>query len=161
MNTGYLENDQSYTFAVKKSEKSVPMPVDLEPAITEGKYIDIDISDQVITLFEDGHAQDSYQLSSGTYGMPTPYGTFKILNKAPLAYSSDYDLYMPYWMAFTSAGHGLHELPFWRYRGGAEYKERESHLGTRVSHGCVRLGVGPAETLYNWTEVGTPVVVHE
>jgi lipoprotein-anchoring transpeptidase ErfK/SrfK len=29
-----------------------------------------------------------------------------------------------------------------------------------VSHGCIRLGIGPAETLYNWTEVGTPVYIY-
>ncbi len=159
--TGYLENDHEYSFLAKKTEKSVSPPADLKPAIEEGKYIDLDISDQVMTLFENGKNLDSFQISSGTYGMDTPYGTFKVLNKSPQAFSSQYDLYMPFWMAFTSAGHGIHELPFWRYRSGAEYKERESHLGIRVSHGCVRLGVGPAETVYNWADIGTPVVIHD
>ena len=62
---------------------------------------------------------------------------------------------MPYWMAFDNRGYGLHELPEWP--GG--YKEGASHLGHRVSHGCVRLGVGAAKKLYDWAEVGTLVIV--
>jgi lipoprotein-anchoring transpeptidase ErfK/SrfK len=64
---------------------------------------------------------------------------------------------MPYWMAIVPGGKfGIHELPEWP--GG--YKEGANHLGTPVSHGCVRLGVGPAQTVYNWADIGTPVVVH-
>ena len=158
---GFLEEDYTFSFKVKKFSSEVIPTEAIEPKITEGKYIDIDISDQILTIFNDGKSYGSFRTSTGKYSMPTPYGTFKILNKSPLAYSSKYDLYMPYWMAFTGAGHGLHELPFWKYRGGAEYKERESHLGTRVSHGCVRMGVGPAETVYKFADIGTPVVIHE
>jgi len=63
---------------------------------------------------------------------------------------------MPYWMAFTGAGHGIHELPEWP--GGA--KEGAGHLGIPVSHGCVRLGVGPAGTIYGWANIGDAVYVH-
>jgi len=88
--------------------------------------------------------------------MSTPTGTFKILNKAGRAYSRKYNLYMPYWMAFTGVGHGIHELPEWK----SGYKEGANHLGIPVSHGCVRLGIGPAKTVFNWSSVGTPVVIH-
>jgi lipoprotein-anchoring transpeptidase ErfK/SrfK len=33
-------------------------------------------------------------------------------------------------------------------------------LGIPVSHGCVRLGIGPAKQVYEWTEVGTPVIIY-
>ena len=59
---------------------------------------------------------------------------------------------MPFWMQFTGMGHGIHELPEWP--GG--YKEGAAHLGIPVSHGCVRLGIGPAQTVYNWADKGTP-----
>jgi hypothetical protein len=66
-------------------------------------------------------------------------------------------LYMPYWMAITPDGkYGIHELPEWP--GG--YKEGANHLGRPVSHGCVRLGVGAAKTVYEWASEGTTVVVH-
>lgn len=159
---GYLDSDFEFKFQTKLNPAASITPKEIiEPKIKKGKYIDIDISQQLLTLFENGKTLGSYLVSTGTYDMPTPYGEFKILNKQDLAYSTKYDLYMPFWMAFTTAGHGIHELPFWKYKGGYEYKERESHLGIRVSHGCVRLGVGPAERVYRWADIGTPVVVHE
>lgn len=158
---GFLENDREFSFKTKINPKEVIPNVAITPQILEGKYIDIDISDQILTIFEDGVSKGSFLVSTGKYGMPTPLGRHKILSKSKLAYSHKYNLYMPFWMQFTSAGHGIHELPFWKYKGGVEYKEREAHLGTRISHGCIRLGVGPAEQVYNWAEIGTPVVVHE
>lgn len=158
---GFLEKDYLFKFKTHNHPKEIIPKNEIKPAITKDKYIDIDISDQILTIFKDGRSYGSFQISSGKYGMPTPIGRFKVLNKQPVAYSSKYNLYMPFWIAFTGAGHGIHELPFWKFKGGTEYKERESHLGIRVSHGCVRLGVGPAEEVYNFTPVGTPVVVHE
>src|SRR3989339_674895 len=51
---------------------------------------------------------------------------------------------------------GIHELPEWP--GG--YKEGVDHLGKPVSHGCIRLGVGDAEFLYNWAPMGTEVFIY-
>jgi lipoprotein-anchoring transpeptidase ErfK/SrfK len=128
-----------------------------QPKIKEGKYIDINLANQVMTLFAEGKLVDSFIVSSGKRGMDTPKGTFSIHNKAPRVWSKKYGLYMPYWMAVASDGSfGIHELPEWP--GG--YKEGANHLGIPVSHGCIRLGVGPAKFTYDWTEVGTPVVIY-
>jgi len=125
--------------------------------ITDGKYIDINLSDQIMTTFENGRPINSYLVSSGKAGMNTPIGTHQIYNKHPRPWSNKYGLYMPNWMAITSDGlYGIHELPEWP--GG--YKEGEDHLGTPVSHGCVRLGVGPSQSVYDWAEIGTPVIVY-
>jgi lipoprotein-anchoring transpeptidase ErfK/SrfK len=64
---------------------------------------------------------------------------------------------MPFWMAITPGGSfGIHELPEWPDGD----KNGANDLGSPVSHGCVRLGIGPAERVYNWAEIGTPVVVY-
>lgn len=129
-----------------------------DPKITQGKYIDINVKSQIMAIFEDGKLLDTYLVSTGKASMPTSQGTFKIANKTPRAWSKKYGLFMPFWMAVASDGSfGIHELPEWP--GG--YKEGQFHLGIPVSHGCIRLGVGPAERVYNWTEIGTPVVIHE
>lgn len=159
--TAFLKEDYQFSFTTKRHEKEIEPDEDLAPKITEGKYIDVDLGSQYLTLFEDGKSRGSFQVSSGRYDLPTPRGEFQVINKVPLAYSNTYDLYMPFWMAFTYAGHGFHELPFWKHRRGVEYKERESNLGTPVSHGCVRLGVGPAEIVYEFADVGTPIVIHD
>ena len=130
---------------------------DTVPQITQGRYIDVTLASQVMVLFEDGRPVDAYQVSSGKRGMDTPKGRFKIENKMKRVWSKTYGLYMPYWMAITPSGKfGIHELPEWP----SGYKEGASHLGRPVSHGCVRLGVGPAQRTWEWAEVGTPVIVH-
>lgn len=127
------------------------------PLIASGRYIDINLKSQVMTIFEDGRLMDAYIVSSGLPGMDTPRGEFSIQNKAERVWSKRYALFMPYWMAITPDGkYGIHELPEWP--GG--YKEGANHLGRPVSHGCVRLGVGAAARVYGWADVGTRVIVH-
>jgi len=127
-----------------------------EPQISVGKYIDIDLSKQNFYIFEDGKELGAYKVSTGIRGMNTPTGEFKIMAKARRPWSATYGLFMPWFMQFTSQGHGIHELPEWP--GG--YKEGANHLGIPVSHGCVRLGVGPAEKVYEFAEIGTPIIIH-
>ena len=96
-----------------------------------------------------------FLVSTGRRGMYTPTGYFQIESKHPKAWSS-YGLWMPYWMSFYNNRFGIHELPIWPNG----FREGESSLGNPVSHGCVRLGVGAAEFLYNWTPIGTPVFIY-
>ncbi len=126
------------------------------PGRYEGKYIDIDLSGQQLCMIETNNILGCYIVSSGKASTPTPVGTRFIQSKHPKAWSATYGLYMPYWQAM-GGGYGIHELPEWP--DGT--KEGEDHLGIPVSHGCVRLGVGAAEAVYNWTDIGTPVYIHK
>lgn len=167
------ESDQTYQFitktvfatlppAPKVANRDLALRIEEAKRFTEarkttGKYIDINLKNQIMTLFENGQALDAYLISSGKRGMDTPTGEFAIQNKANRPWSKRYSLYMPYWQAITPDGlFGIHELPEWP----SGYKEGANHLGTPVSHGCVRLGVGAAERVYAWTEVGTPIVIY-
>lgn len=120
-----------------------------------GKYIEVNLSQQIMYLIEGNNQIGSYTVSTGAWDTPTPIGTRTISSKDAMAWSSKYGLYMPYWNDI-GGGYGIHELPEWP--GG--YKEGEAHLGIPVSHGCIRLGVGSAEFVYNWAPIGTPVVIH-
>jgi lipoprotein-anchoring transpeptidase ErfK/SrfK len=125
--------------------------------VKAGKYIDINLAQQTMVIFENGKALDAYLVSSGKKGMETPVGDFQIRNKSPKPWSKKYALFMPNWMAIVPSGEfGIHELPEWP--GG--YKEGQNHLGIPVSHGCVRLGVGPAKRVYDWADMGTPVLIY-
>jgi len=127
------------------------------PKIKEGKYIDINLASQTMVIFDQGVAADAFIISSGKRGLETPKGTYQIRNKATRAWSKAYGLFMPYWMALVPDGKfGIHELPEWP----DGYKEGANHLGTPVSHGCVRLGVGPAKEVYDWAEISTTVIVY-
>ena len=145
------------TWAQNLEERVVQAKRFTPAQISEGKYIDVNLATQIMTIFEDGKLINSFLISSGKRGMDTPKGEHQIYNKFPRPWSKKYGLYMPFWMAITSDGkYGIHELPEWP--GG--YKEGQNHLGIPVSHGCMRLGVGPAEFVYNWAEIGTKVVIY-
>jgi lipoprotein-anchoring transpeptidase ErfK/SrfK len=98
-------------------------------------------------------------ISTGMADSPTHRGVFQILSKEENAYGSQWDLWMPYFMAIYRAGgdvyNGIHELPILasgqRLWAGA--------LGRPASYGCVILGIPQAETLYQWAEVGVIVVI--
>jgi len=125
------------------------------PGLYEGKYLEVNLSEQTLYCW-DGTKQECRDIvSTGKWDMPTPTGTRYIEDKSARAYSAKYDLYMPYWNGL-GGGYGIHELPEW----DNGYKEGESHLGTPVSHGCIRLGVGAAEFVYNWAPIGTVVYIH-
>jgi len=128
----------------------------IETGKFEGKYIDINLTTQRLCQVENTAIIACYTISSGKPSMPTPVGTFAIQNKNSRAWSAKYGLWMPFWQGFNGP-YGLHELPEWPNG----YKEGQDHLGRPVSHGCVRLGITDAETVYNWTSIGTPVYIHK
>ena len=120
------------------------------------KKIVIDLSEQKLYLYENGEAVIDYLVSTGKPGMWTPTGEFQIHNKNKRAWSNMASLWMPFWMMIEpNKGIGIHELPEWP----SGYKEGSDHLGQPVSHGCIRLGVGAAEKVYNWAEIGTKVEI--
>ena len=49
----------------------------------------------------------------------------------------------------------IHGLPEWPNG----YKEGAAHIGTPVSHGCIRLGVEAAKIVYDWSDVGTKIII--
>ncbi len=144
------------------------------------KEVRIYRKEQVGEWLDHGYVVASLPISSGKSGYTTPAGKYKIMNHIPDAYSSEYALWMPYWMGLSSEkngfrGYGMHSLPYWKvkssnytegkvYAGGRLYTkgrlyEGYSHLGRPVSHGCVRWGISEASILYNWAPNGTPVTV--
>lgn len=124
---------------------------------TNLRYIEVDLSSQRLAMCDYGTTLGVFPISSGSRQYPTPAGHFQVNSKSLRAYSTMYNLYMPYWNSFIGNSYGIHELP--EYPNGA--KEGTNYLGRAVSHGCIRLGVGAAATVYNWAPVGTPVEVHQ
>jgi len=118
--------------------------------------IEINLKKQKLVYFVGGQAWKEFTVSSGKSSTPTPKGIFKIANKSKKAWSKAHGLWMPYWLGLDRGGIGIHELPVWPNG----YREGTNHLGTPVSHGCVRLGIGPAQYLYDRVAVGTEVTIN-
>ncbi len=147
--------------------ESVKVGIDSGPN-TEGtvakKYIEIDISQQKLFTFKDGAPLKTYRVSTGK-DYPTPVGSFKILNKTGLGYSAIYNVYMPYWMGFEfskelHAYFGIHELPYF-YSGAKKIQRPREFIGAPNTGGCVALDIGDAKEVYQFADLGTPVVIYQ
>ena len=152
--------------AVPKTEQQ--LYPDFTLGLYEGKYIEINLAKQMLYAIEGDTLVGSYLISSGKTwgGYATPAGTRYIMNKIGMAYSRQYALWMPYWNGLAKnpdgsgyEGYGIHELPC--FNRSCTRREGINHLGTPVSHGCIRLGHnGPAAFIFDWAPIGTPVYIH-
>lgn len=103
----------------------------------------------------------SMDISSGAYATPTPRGNYKIFQKQELRIGQKAPYYhMPWWQFWDARGYGIHGLPYLANDGGSFWKEADNHIGIPVSHGCIRTLDRDAETLYQFTEIGTPVKIY-
>jgi lipoprotein-anchoring transpeptidase ErfK/SrfK len=130
------------------------------PLIMEQRIV-IDISDQRLYAYEEETLVYNYTCSTGIDTSPTLPGTFQILSKEEEAYASSWDLWMPHFMGVYRAApdftNGIHGLP--TLSSGATLWE--GYLGRPVSYGCIVLGLDEAETLFDWADLGTLVVIQD
>ncbi|MPY94230.1 MAG: L,D-transpeptidase family protein [Acidimicrobiia bacterium] len=113
--------------------------------------------DQYVWLVgADGFADRSY-LVSGRYQDPGP-GVYQVYGFIRYASSVTEGITMDYFVAFHPAGvgYGFHAIPV--YADGTPLQS-ESELGSFRSAGCVRQAMGDAIYLWNWAQIGDPVVV--
>ena len=138
----------------------IPSKNDLLPLpVVPDKRIVIDISEQRMTVYEDGQVWASYIVSTGVSDSPTMVGIFQVQTHELNAYASNWDLYMPHFMGIYEAWpgfmNGIHGLPL--LSNGQRLWA--STLGSPASYGCIILDLDAAEDLYNWAEVGVVVEI--
>lgn len=124
---------------------------------TGGKSILVDISDQWLYAYENETLVFSFVASTGM-GNSTRVGTFAVQSKYPNAYGATWNIWMPSWLGIYYSGsleNGIHALPI--LSNGATLWS--GYLGTPVSFGCVVLDGAAAQQLYDWAEIGTPVII--
>jgi len=91
---------------------------------------------QTMTITVDGHVRYRWPVSTGATHYSTPDGSYTPFRMELMHYSREFDnAGMPHAIFFTQRGHSIH---------GSDHPG----LGTAVSHGCVRLTLSNATTLY-------------
>jgi len=89
-----------------------------------------------MTVTVDGHVRYRWPVSTGATHFSTPDGSYTPFRMELMHYSREWDnAGMPHAIFFTQRGHSIH---------GSDHPG----LGTAVSHGCVRLTLSNAATLY-------------
>lgn len=132
-------------------------PVTQAPGgIEGGRWIEVNLYEQTLAVYDQGHMVYATLLSSGAPGFWTRPGLFQIREKVestPMsgAFEADRSDYyyledVPWTMYFDEA-RALHGA-YWHTKFGYEQ-----------SHGCVNLSPGDSAWLYNWASLGDWVYV--
>ncbi len=121
------------------------------------KYIDVDLSEQKLRAYKNGVLEKEFLVSTGIDRYPTPQGTFPIRRKIfkkdyKWEYGPDhpdnYDIKdVPYNLQFLPTFY-LHDA-FWH-----------NNFGHKMSHGCVNINLENSKWIYEWAQVGDPVIIH-
>lgn len=104
-----------------------------------GDYIEVDKTRQVLFVVDDGVVTQVVHVSTGATGN-TPLGSWQVYRKVP---GWDWVLWYPMYFKGGFAIHGYPSVPAYP-----------------ASHGCVRIPMWIAPTLYGMHGQGTTVVVH-
>ena len=113
-----------------------------EKKVNQDYGIVIDKLTQTLYIFHDGHLMSTLAVSTGLYNEKQPYnetrsGEFIIVSRVG-DFKSD-NLICAMGLRFNS-GDLLHEVPHTKNGDGSKnYKYNEPKLGTRASHGCIRV----------------------
>jgi len=148
----------TFTPTITPLPTDTPLPVPTyepptpEPIFAGGgeRWIDVDLSQQMVYAYEGNVVVNGFLVSTGTWQHPTVTGQYYIYIKLLYANMSGPGYYLPnvpYTMYFYK-GYALHGT-YWHH-----------NFGTPMSHGCVNLSTPDAEWLYYWASIGTLVNVH-
>ena len=140
---------KSYSFQPAGAQKTYAA---YTPEYLTGKYIDINLRTMRVTLFENGVPVKTVPVAGK--GHPaigrTPEGKFKVQSKEEKHRSTLSGVWMP-WSMRIGGPYFVHGWPY--FSNGEKVK-------VAYSQGCVRLADGDDKFVYDWADIGTPVVIH-
>lgn len=142
---GILAEDGSYL------DETWTVPFKTRP----DKIIDVDLSRQLMVLYEGGQEVYRALVSTGVRGAETPTGEFLVQVKLPSTRMRgtnpsgiSYDIPNVPWVLPFLGDYTIHGAP-WR-----------GQFGYPQSNGCVSMATSDAKFVYDWAPVGTPVQIH-
>lgn len=103
----------------------------------------IDVNERTLTLFDDGRPYKTYPVAVGTSDTPSPIGEWLVVHKD----SGWGDGFGTRWLGLN--------VPWGIY--GIHGTNKPWSIGTRASHGCIRMFNRDVEELYRWVPLRTPV----
>ncbi|MCC7367429.1 MAG: L,D-transpeptidase family protein [Chloroflexi bacterium] len=121
----------------------------------EDKLIDVDVTRQMMTLYEKGKVVRTFKVATGVPGADTPLGEFNVEYKMPTARfqgtnvnGSRYDIPDVHWVLAFMGDYTIHGS-YWR-----------SGFGAPASNGCVSLSDDDAKVVFDWAPDGTRIKIH-
>jgi lipoprotein-anchoring transpeptidase ErfK/SrfK len=122
-----------------------------KPAVTASSFrsvIVIQRSSNRLVVWDGKHRWGTFGVATGQAIYPTPLGQFEIVTKQenPWWYPPGNPLGTR-WMGLSAPGVGIHGTP------------DAASIGYSASHGCIRMRIPDAETVFAHVSVGTPVFI--
>ena len=120
-------------------------------------WIKVVLSNQNVTIFAfNDKIVESFICSTGKDGEGTPVGTFTIKDRGQSFFSKTYQEGAYYWTQFDG-DFLFHSVPFDKTKTIDAVEAAK--LGSKASHGCVRLSIDNAKWIYDNIPKGTKVVI--
>jgi hypothetical protein len=108
---------------------------------THGKHVEFDWSRQVLVLADHGKPYRVYHVSSGKPSTPTVFGSFHFYSKQP-----------------GTNSHGMVHSSY--FIGGYAIHGYASVPNYPASHGCLRVPIPNALSIFNWIDIGDPIYTY-
>ena len=114
------------------------------PLPGSGARIEVHLDRQVVLLVNGHTVERAIHVSTGAAATPTPRGAFRVYRKEQSSWSVPFKVWLPWASYFTGgiAFHGYPEVPAYP-----------------ASHGCVRVPLVEAPTIFEFARLGVPVRV--
>jgi hypothetical protein len=157
--------DGAYLYSTTLRPVALPAapPPPAAAAGRTGKWIDLNLTQQVVVAYEGQTVVHMARTSTGRPGWETSTGVFSIQRRVEKetmdsstllgldAARADYKVENVRWTQyFTADGMALHE----------NYWKPPDTFGIPSSHGCAGLVAADAKFFWDWASVGTPVYAH-
>lgn len=146
----------------KGTQLNVPVTPVAFQAVTPAafdKLIEVNVNTHQMYLYDKGNFTRQYAISAGAPATPTPIGQFKVYAKFAMqdmkGFNPDGSKYLqPHvrWISYFKAGGYAVHGNYWRPASVFGF--------VNTSHGCVSLPEDQAKVVYDWTTIGTTVIVH-
>ena len=151
------ENTFIYSAEIRPVDLPSPPPAPVDAPQT-GRWIDVNLTQQVVVAYEGRAIARVARTSTGRPGFETPPGGYAIqhrvasetMTSAGIPGASYYVPHVRWTQYFSADGMALHE----------NYWKASDDFGIPSSHGCAGLRAADAQFLWDWATVGTPVLVH-
>lgn len=138
-----IDDEKKNLISINEAVKPFKIQVDLEK---QRVYV-YDAKSKLVQVFV---------CSSGIIGSDTPKGEYTIKERGYSFFSDKYKEGAYYWTQFKG-NYLFHSVPFDKNQKIETNEEQK--LGTKASHGCVRLAISDAKWIYDNIPRGTVVVI--
>ncbi len=129
-----------------------------EVDLTRNPYrIEVDVDDFTLTVFRHDELHFSTSVGIGVGETPTPYGSFFLTDL--LKPSDPTGIYGPYAYGLSGFSESLDSFNGGPGVIGIHGTNRPDAIGTRVSHGCVRVSNDAITEMATFLPLGTPVII--